>query len=184
MCVFGLALSSNFFFFWGRQLCSNLFGLCWTVFNQLQRFPTLHYTKWSASQSASQNRMDQHSKRKKKQISSCSAQRVSKQSVGHFGHLEQRTSRVKRPQYTYGLSDSWTGILEVDGYASGVHAHFQVRLCPFQTVTRWANNMGLLARDLSHRIQCVLIQERTRCPEQWLDLAHFNTKMCNWMYPR
>ena len=30
----------------------------------------------------------------------------------------------------YGLSDSWTRILEVDGYASSIHAHFQVRLRP------------------------------------------------------
>ena len=30
----------------------------------------------------------------------------------------------------YDLSDSWTGYIEVNGYASGIHAHFEERLCP------------------------------------------------------
>ena len=43
--------------------------------------------------------------------------------------------------------------------------------------------MDLLAHGLYyHTIQCVLIQGRTECSEQWLDLVHFNTKMCNWMH--
>ena len=129
MCVFGPALSSNFFlfFFEGGSSAAILFGLCWTVFNQLQRFPTTP----SGVHRKVHPKIEWINPPKEKRSRSVPVQqRVSKQSVGHFGHLEQRTSRVKRPQYRYGLSDSWTGILEVDGYASGVHAHFQVRLCP------------------------------------------------------
>ena len=43
-----------------------------------------------------------------------------------------------------------------------------------------SQQMDLLAYDLYyHTIQCLLIQERTECSEQWLDLVHFNTNICN-----
>lgn len=77
--------------------------------------------------------------------------------------------------------ESWTGILEVDGYASSIHAHFQVMLCPTMgDCYTMSQQMDLLAYDLYyHTIQCLLIQERTECSEQWLDLVHFNTNICN-----
>ena len=64
VCVFGPALPSNCFFVFGggRQLCGNPFRLMLDSFQPIAE--VLHYTKWSASQSAPQNRKDKPPKRK------------------------------------------------------------------------------------------------------------------------
>ena len=75
-----------FFFLEGqRQLCGDSFRLMLDSFQPIAK--VLHYTKRSASQSASQNRKD-NPRKKKKSRSVPVQQRMSKQNVGHFGHLE------------------------------------------------------------------------------------------------
>ena len=73
------------FFFEGGSSAAILLGWCWTVVNQSWRFPT---TPSGVNPKGVCPQIEGINPSKEKRSRSVQQQRVSKQSVGHFGHLE------------------------------------------------------------------------------------------------